>query len=103
MQNAADYFVVMVDLGEIGCEAIVDPEMTWTGALDAVRTASGDGHPICFVHHIHDGVCEDRTQEALDIILNQIADYGDPLTYEQRDWIEHHFGFEVSNSFRWAA
>jgi hypothetical protein len=98
-----DYYVVLVDHGKLGREAIVDPEMTWTGALDAVRAAAGDGHPICFVHHIHDGVVEDRTQEALDTVLNHLADYGDPLTYNQREFVEHHFGFEVANSFRRAA
>jgi hypothetical protein len=98
-----EYFVIMIDYGKLGREATVDPEMTWRGALDAVSTAAHDGLPICFVHHIHDGVCEDKTQDALDATLNSIADYGDPLTVNQRDFVEHHFGFEVANSFRSAA
>lgn len=103
MAEQPGYFVVCLDYGKIGREAAVDPEMTWNGALDAVQTAARDGRPVCFVHHIHDGICEDRTQEALDAALNAIADYGDPLTVHQRDFVEHHFGFEVANSFRSAA
>lgn len=100
----SDYFVVMIDHGKLGPEAIVGPEMTWTGALEAVRTAAGDGHPICFVHHIRiDDLPEDRTHEALVTTLNHLADYGDPLTHNQQDWVEHHFGFEIANSFRRAA
>lgn len=103
MAEQPGYYVVCIDFGKLGREAIVDPEMTWTGALEAVSAAAGDGHTICFVHHIHDDVVEDRTQEALDLTLNHLADYGDPLTANQRDFVEHHFGFEVANSFRWAA
>lgn len=101
--NQPDYFVVMRDFGKLGREAVVDPNDLWSDVLDAVHDAAGDGHTICFVHHIHDGLVEDRTQEALDATLNFLADYGDPLTSNQRDFVEHHFGFEVANSFRWAA
>ncbi|WP_441235631.1 hypothetical protein [Bradyrhizobium sp. 930_D9_N1_4] len=51
------YFVVMVDYGRDtrkvhGLEANVSPEMTFSGAVDKVREAIGDGHEIAFAHEI---------------------------------------------------
>lgn len=98
--NQPDYFVVMIDYGKAGREAVVDLNMLWSDALGLVHEAASDGHTICFVHHIHDGGIENRTQEALDATLNFLADHGEPLTYSQRDFIEHHFGLETANAFR---
>lgn len=57
------YFVVCIDYGRRGLEAIVDPEMTRRGTIEFVRERLGDEKEIAFVHHIHDGVCEDVTAE----------------------------------------
>lgn len=103
MTNKPDYFVVCVDYGKLGREANVDPNMLWSDVLDAVGEAAGDGHPICFVHHIHDGVVEDRTQEALDAALNFISDHGDPLPWRMHSWVEETFGMDVARHFRCAA
>jgi len=103
MQNPANYFVCAINYGRLGTEASVDPEMTWAGALEAVNEAAGDGRFVDFVHHIHDGLCQDRTQEALNATLNAIADNGEPLTPAQRDWVEHHFGIATANAFKRAA
>lgn len=46
------YFVIAIDYGRIGVEAIVTPEMTRRGAVDLVREKLGDGHTIAFAHHI---------------------------------------------------
>lgn len=62
------YFIVMRDFGKIGREAVVDPEMTYRGAVEAAATAIGDKTPVLFVHHVHDGVCEDITQQVFDEI-----------------------------------
>ncbi len=59
------YFVVCIDYGRKGREAVVDPEMTRRGAVDLIRERIGDRRAIHFVHHIHDGVCEDVTNEML--------------------------------------
>lgn len=64
--NSPDLFIVMIDYGKIGCEAIVDPNDNWSDALAKVREARGDGKEIVYVRHVHDRVDEDRTQEALD-------------------------------------
>jgi hypothetical protein len=57
------YFVTMIDYGRKGREAIVDPEITRRGVVDRIRSREYDR--INFIHHIHDGVCEDVTNELL--------------------------------------
>ena len=46
------YFVICVDYGRKGREAVVDPEMTFRGALDKVREIIGDGNEIAFAHEV---------------------------------------------------
>lgn len=59
------YFVVMVDYGKRGREAIVDPEVTRAGVIS--RLASGEyGTHINFIHHIADGLVEDVTNDLFD-------------------------------------
>ena len=57
------YFVVMIDHGRRGFEAVVDPEITRQGVIDRIRSREYDR--INFIHHIHDGVAEDVTNEML--------------------------------------
>ena len=57
------YYVVMVDSGRRGREAIVDPEITRRELVHRVR--SGEYDPIHFIHWIHDGACEDVTNSIL--------------------------------------
>jgi hypothetical protein len=60
---AHSYFVVMIDYGRRGREAIVDPEITRAEVASRIR--SGEYKPVHFIHHIHDGVCEDVTNDLL--------------------------------------
>jgi hypothetical protein len=53
------YFVVMIDYGRRGREAVVDPEITRREVV--ARIASGDYRNIVFVHEIAGGSCEDVT------------------------------------------
>jgi hypothetical protein len=46
------YFVICIDYGRNGCEANVDPEMTFRGAVEKVREIIGDGREIAFAHGI---------------------------------------------------
>jgi hypothetical protein len=57
------YFVVMIDHGRRGREAIVDPEITRREVLS--RIASGEYANICFIHEIADRAVEDVTEEIL--------------------------------------
>lgn len=57
------YYVVMIDHGRRGREAVVDPETTRAQVVDRIRSREYDR--INFIHHIHDGVCEDVTNELL--------------------------------------
>lgn len=58
-----DYFVVCIDYGRRGREAIVDPEITRREVVSRIK--SGEYDRIAFIHWIHDGVCEDVTNELL--------------------------------------
>jgi hypothetical protein len=57
------YFVVMIDYGRKGREAIVDPEMTRREVIARIRSREYDH--IYFIHHVHDGECEDVTNSIL--------------------------------------
>lgn len=65
------YFVVMIDYGRKGCEAIVDPEVTRREVVS--RIVSGEYQDIRFIHEIADGVVTDVTLE-LQVEASQIAE-----------------------------
>jgi hypothetical protein len=57
------YFVVMIDHGRRGREAVVDPEITRREVVS--RVASGEYRNISFIHEILDRSVEDITAEIL--------------------------------------
>jgi hypothetical protein len=57
------YFVVMIDYGRRGREAIVDPEITRREVVS--RVASGEYKNISFIHAIDDLSVDDITAEIL--------------------------------------
>ncbi|MGF6426047.1 hypothetical protein [Bradyrhizobium elkanii] len=57
------YFVVMIDYGRRGREAIVDPEMTRRDVVS--RIASGEYANISFIHEIAERSVEDVTDDLL--------------------------------------
>jgi hypothetical protein len=57
------YFVVMIDYGRRGREAVVDPEITRREVIS--RVASGEYRNISFIHEIADSAVEDITAEIL--------------------------------------
>jgi hypothetical protein len=66
MPSSPSYFVVMIDYGRKGREAIVDPEMTRRGAVEAVREVLVDGrNGIAFIHHIAGGTVSDVTGDLI--------------------------------------
>ena len=58
------YFVVMIDYGRKGREAIVDPEITRRGVIERIQSREYD--KIAFIHHVNGAVCEDVTNDMLD-------------------------------------
>ena len=58
------YYVVMIDYGRKGREAIVDPEITYRGVVDRVR--SHEYKDILFIHHIDETGVEDVTDAILE-------------------------------------
>ena len=57
------YFVVMIDYGRNGREAVVDPEMTRREVVS--RIASGEYKNISFIHEIADQTVGDVTEDIL--------------------------------------
>jgi len=57
------YFVVMIDYGRRGREAIVDPEITRREVIS--RIVSGEYKNISFIHEIADCSVEDMTADIL--------------------------------------
>jgi hypothetical protein len=57
------YFVVMIDYGRRGREAVVDPEITRREVVS--RIASGEYMNISFIHEVTDGSVGDITEEIL--------------------------------------
>jgi hypothetical protein len=57
------YFVVMIDYGRRGREAIVDPEITRREVIS--RIASGEYKNISFIHEIDEQSVEDITEDIL--------------------------------------
>jgi len=57
------YFVVMIDYGRRGREAIVDPEMTRREVIS--RVASGEYRNISFIHEIADSGVDDITADII--------------------------------------
>ncbi|KYK48955.1 hypothetical protein A1D31_26915 [Bradyrhizobium liaoningense] len=66
------YFVVMIEYGRRGREAVVDPEITRREVIS--RIASGEYRNISFIHEIVENTVEDVTEAMLtEAALPQIA------------------------------
>ena len=57
------YFVVMIDYGRRGREAVVDPEITRREVVS--RIASGEYQNVSFIHEIAENIVEDVTEAVL--------------------------------------
>jgi hypothetical protein len=80
------YFVVMIDYGRRGREAVVDPEITRREVIS--RVASGEYRNISFIHEITDCSVEDITAEILgETALPDIGATGADLQSGQFDHI----------------
>ncbi len=78
------YFVVMIDYGRRGREAIVDPEVTRREVVS--RVASGEYNNISFIHEIEGSAVEDITEEILaEAAVPEIASDGADLQASRFD------------------
>jgi hypothetical protein len=78
------YFVVMIDYGRRGREAIVDPEVTRREVVS--RIVSGEYRNISFIHEIADSCVDDITAEILaEAALPDIAADGADLQASRFD------------------
>ncbi|MDE2472667.1 MAG: hypothetical protein KGL35_29065 [Bradyrhizobium sp.] len=60
-QPSPSYFVVMIDLGRYGSEAIVHPEDSRADVLARVIDGNYPLNRLVFIHHVHDGRADDVT------------------------------------------
>jgi hypothetical protein len=86
------YFVVMIDYGRRGREAIVDPEVTRREVIS--RIASGEYRNISFIHEVADSSVEDITAEilaeaALPVVEDAEADFQADRFDHARDLRKH--------------
>jgi hypothetical protein len=79
------YFVVMIDYGRRGREAIVDPEVTRREVIS--RIASGEYRNISFIHEVADSTVDDITAEIL--AEAALPDIGDADADLQADRFDH--------------
>jgi hypothetical protein len=78
------YFVVMIDYGRRGREAVVDPEITRRGVIE--RVASGEYKNISFIHQIVDTEVDDITADILaEATLPEITATGTDLQADRFD------------------
>ncbi len=63
LRNTMQYFVVMIDYGRRGREAVVDPEITRREVVS--RIVSGEYRNISFIHEIAGSLVEDVTADIL--------------------------------------
>jgi hypothetical protein len=86
------YFVVMIDYGRRGREAVVDPEITRREVVS--RVASGEYKNVSFIHEVVDRTVDDVTEEILaEAGLPEIASGGvnlqDCAFDHARDLLKH--------------
>ena len=78
------YFVVMIDYGRRGREAIVDPEITRREVIS--RVASGEYNNISFIHEVSDRSVDDITAEILaEVAIPEIRTTGADLQASRFD------------------
>ena len=83
--TAMQYFVVMIDYGRRGREAIVDPEVTRREVIS--RVASGEYKNIGFIHEVADSTVEDVTADILaEAALPEIPASGANLQADRFDY-----------------
>jgi hypothetical protein len=80
------YFVVMIDYGRRGREAVVDPAITRPEVIS--RIASGEYRNISFIHEVADCSVEDVTAEMLsEAALPEISTTGPDLQASRFDHV----------------
>jgi hypothetical protein len=62
-RTSHSYYVVMIDFGRRGLEAIVDPELTRQNIIGRIASHEYDPDRIVFIHHVDGLYVEDVTDE----------------------------------------
>ncbi len=79
------YFVVMIDFGARGLEAIVQPEITRREVI--ARIKSHEYQNIVFIHHIADGIVDEMTDELINAAELELRE--ERRIARADDWADH--------------
>lgn len=74
LPTSLTYFVICVDFGRKGREAVVDPEMTFRGAVEKVREIIGDELEIAFAHEVTFRNGSHHIMDVKDELINRAND-----------------------------
>ena len=64
-RTSHSYYVVMIDYGRKGLEAIVDPELTKQNIIGRIASHEYDPERIVFIHHVDGLFVEDVTGDLM--------------------------------------
>jgi hypothetical protein len=64
-RTSHSYYVVMIDYGRRGLEAIVDPELTKQNVIGRIASHEYDPEQIVFIHHVDGLFVEDVTADLM--------------------------------------
>lgn len=64
-RTSHSYYVVMIDYGKRGLEAIVDPEITKNGVINRIGSGEYEADRIAFIHHVDGLYIEDVTGDLI--------------------------------------
>lgn len=80
------YFVVLMDLGRLGREAVVDPEITRREVVARILTREYAPERIVFIHHVTD---EGVTDVTFDVIADAARNVIDPPLFgiDRVNWL----------------
>jgi hypothetical protein len=90
-----DYYVVMIDHGKRGREAVVDPEQTRRDIVANIRDKQYGA--VAFIQHVSQGCVADVTQE---LLAEAGFDLPEPGTAEERRL--YHWDHESDERKHWS-
>ncbi len=75
-RTSHSYYVVMIDQGKLGLEAIVQPEQTRRDIVAMIK--SGESKHVAFIHHVDGLYIEDCTDELFDEAESELRTFVRP-------------------------
>lgn len=84
--KAFDYYVVMMNHGRRGQEAIVDPEITRREVVRRILTFEYDPEAVSFIHHVSSAGVEDVTFAIMSDCARAALEEVQPIDRQAAEW-----------------